>query len=115
MTLTLDDLQSHIVRFVSSTSTHITIGYMAPLRLIVTNGRTDGRMDRHFSHMLTGHLLQSKEDLKMAVRLDGDPITPPFQVLKIIGTTEHLQMGQMFPRNLSHLQIAKRSYRSNFQ
>ena len=74
LTLTLDDLQSHIVRFASSTSIHITIGYIAPLSLIVTNERmdgrtdgwTDGRMDRHFSHMLIGHLLQSKDDLNMA-------------------------------------------------
>ena len=68
LTLTLDDLQSHIVQFLSSTSIHITTGYMVPLGLIVTNGRTDGwtdgRMDRHFSHMLIGHLLQSKDDLK---------------------------------------------------
>ena len=63
LTLTLDDLQGHIVRFVSSTSIHITIRYMAPLSLIVTNGRTAGRMDGHFSHMLIGHLLQSKDDL----------------------------------------------------
>ena len=40
LTLTLDDLESHIVRFVSSTSIHITIDHMAPLSLIV-DGRTD--------------------------------------------------------------------------
>ena len=53
LTLTLDDLHSHIVRFVSSTSIHITIGYMAPLSLIVTNGRTDGRTDGQafFAHV----------------------------------------------------------------
>ena len=62
LTLILVDLQSHIVRFVSLTSIHITIGNMAPLSLIVTNG---GRMDRHFSHMLIGHLLQSKDDLNI--------------------------------------------------
>ena len=45
LTLTLDALQSHIVRFVSSTSIHISIGYMAQLSLIVTNGRTDGWID----------------------------------------------------------------------
>ena len=77
LTLTLDDLRSHIVRFVSSTSIHITIGYMAPLSLIVT----DGRMDRHFSHMLTGHLLQSKDDLI---------ITPASSTLKLSYFITHL-------------------------
>ena len=67
LTLTLDNLQNHIVQFVSSTSIHITIGYMALLSMIVTNGRTDGRVDRHFSHMLIGHLLQSKDDLNIGI------------------------------------------------
>ena len=61
--LNLDDVQGHIVRFVSLTSIHITIGYTAPLSLIVTIGRTDG----HFSHIVIGHLLQSKDDLKMVI------------------------------------------------
>ena len=53
LTLTLDGLRSHIVRFVSSTSIHITIGYKAPLSLIVTNGRPDGRTDGQtfFTHV----------------------------------------------------------------
>ena len=50
LTLTLDDLQSHIVRFVSSTSIHITIGYMAPLSLIATIGRTEGQT--FFTHVI---------------------------------------------------------------
>ena len=44
LTLTLDDLESHIIRFVSSTSIHITIVHMAPLSLIVNR-----RTDRHLS------------------------------------------------------------------
>ena len=53
LTLIFDDLRSHIVRFVSLTSIHITIGYMAPLSLIVTNGRTDGGTDGQifFTHV----------------------------------------------------------------
>ena len=46
LTLTLDDLESHIVRSVSSTSIHITIVHMAPLRLIV-NGRAGGQTFFH--------------------------------------------------------------------
>ena len=72
--LNLDDVQGHIVRFVSLTSIHITIGYTAPLSLIVTIGRTDGRMDRHFSHMLLGHLLQSKDDLKIIRELNSSSL-----------------------------------------
>ena len=66
LTLTLDDLQSHIVRFASSTSIHITIGYIAPLSLIVTNERTDGRTDGQtfFTHV-NGSFLQSEDDLKI--------------------------------------------------
>ena len=48
LTLNLEALESHIVRFVSLTSIHITIVHMALLSLIV-NGRTDGRADRHLS------------------------------------------------------------------
>ena len=40
LTLTLDDLEYYIVRFVSSTSIHSTIEHVAPLSFIV-NGRTD--------------------------------------------------------------------------
>ena len=49
----LDDLQRSIVRFVSSISLHITIGYMAPWSLIVSNVRTDGRTDGQtiFTHV----------------------------------------------------------------
>ena len=52
VTLTLDDLESHIGRFVSSTSIHTYIVYMGPLSLIVdgrTYGRTDGQtLDRFY-------------------------------------------------------------------
>ena len=44
LTLTLDDLEYYIVRFVSSTSIHSTIEHVAPLSFIV-NGRTYGRTD----------------------------------------------------------------------
>ena len=40
--LTFDDLESYIVRFVSSTSIHSIIEHVAPSSFIV-NGRTDGR------------------------------------------------------------------------
>ena len=46
LTLTLDDLENRIVRFVSSTSLQITLVHMAPLSLIV-NGRTDGQTYFH--------------------------------------------------------------------
>ena len=42
LTLTSDDLDSHIVAHVLSTSTNITYWLVATLRLIV-DGRTDGR------------------------------------------------------------------------
>ena len=51
VTLTLDDLENHIVRFVSST---LFIVHMAPLSSIV-NGRTVRRTDM-FPPMSTGHL-----------------------------------------------------------
>ena len=54
LTLTLDDLESHIVGFLSSTSIHISMVHMAPLSLIV-NGQTDGRTNI-FPPMSTGHL-----------------------------------------------------------
>ena len=50
LTLTSDDLESHIVAHVLSTSTNITYWLVATLRLIVdgrTDGRTDARMDGH--------------------------------------------------------------------
>ena len=42
LTLTFDDLETDIVRFVSSTSIHSTIDHVAQLSFIV-NGRTDAR------------------------------------------------------------------------
>ena len=42
VTLTFDDLEIYIVRFVSLTSIHSTIDHVALLSFIV-NGRTDGR------------------------------------------------------------------------
>ena len=51
LTLTLDDLESHISRFVSSTSIHTYIVYMGALSLIVdvrTDGRTDGHQERFY-------------------------------------------------------------------
>ena len=48
LTSTSDDLESHIVAHVLSTSTNITYWYVATLRLIVdglTDGRTDGWTD----------------------------------------------------------------------
>ena len=50
VTLTLDDLESHIVAHVLSTSKNITHWLVATLRLIV-DGRTDGWADM-FSLML---------------------------------------------------------------
>jgi len=52
LTLTSDDLESHIVVNVSSTLTNATIWFVAALSLIVDVRRTDGRMyvrtDGHF-------------------------------------------------------------------
>ena len=48
LTLTFDDLESGITRFVSLSPIHTYIVYMGPLSLIVdgrTYGRTDGRTD----------------------------------------------------------------------
>jgi len=47
LTLTSDDLESHIVMNVSSTLTNSTIWVVAALCLIV-DVRTDGRTDGHF-------------------------------------------------------------------
>jgi len=51
LTLTSDDLESHIVVNVSSTLTNTTIWFVAALCLIVdvrTDGRTYVQMDGHF-------------------------------------------------------------------
>ena len=48
LTLTLDDFEYYIVRFVSSTSIHSTIEHVAPLSFIV-KGRTDVRTDGHLN------------------------------------------------------------------
>ena len=45
LTLTSDDLESYIVRFVSSTSIQRYMVHMAPLQMSWTDGRTDGRTD----------------------------------------------------------------------
>ena len=45
LTLTSDDLESHIVVNVSSTLTNTTIWFVAALSLIVDIRRTYGRMD----------------------------------------------------------------------
>ena len=47
LTLTSDDLESHIFVNVSSTQTNSTIWFVAALSLIV-DVRTDGRTDGHF-------------------------------------------------------------------
>ena len=47
LTLTSDDLESHIVANVSLTLTNATIWFMAALSLIV-DVRTDGWTDGHF-------------------------------------------------------------------
>ena len=47
LTVTLDDLESHIVVNVSSTLTNTTIWFVAALCLIV-DVWTDGRTDGHF-------------------------------------------------------------------
>ena len=63
LTLTSDDLESHIVMNVSSTLTNTTIWFVAALSLIVdvrTYVRTDGRT---FLPVLLGHLWG--DDLKM--------------------------------------------------
>ena len=49
LTLTLDDLEYYIVRFVSSTSIHSTTDHVAPVSFVM-NGRTD------ISTVLLGHL-----------------------------------------------------------
>ena len=59
-TLTLDDLESHIVRFVSSTSIHITIVHMVLLSSIV-NGRMDGQTSFHQCQQVI--FAKSKDDL----------------------------------------------------
>jgi len=62
LTLTSDDLESHIVVNVSATLTNTTIWFVTALCLIVdvrTDGRTDGRT---FLPGLLGHL--SGNDLK---------------------------------------------------
>ena len=49
LTLTLDDLDTYINRFVSSSPIHTYIVYMGALSLIVdlrTDGRTDGHLHR---------------------------------------------------------------------
>jgi len=63
LTLTLDDLESHVVVNVSSTLTNTTIWFVAALCLIVdvwtyrwTDVRTDGRMD-----IFTGFIRSSQE------------------------------------------------------
>ena len=71
LTLTLDDLHSHIVRFVSSTSIHITIGYMAPLSLIVTNGRTDDKT--FFTHVNRSSFAKQRWPKKCG-RTDGNRV-----------------------------------------
>ena len=58
LTLTSDDLESHMVVNVSSTLTNSTIWFVAALSLIV-DVRTDGRTDvyvRTFLPGLLGHL-----------------------------------------------------------
>jgi len=58
LTLTSDDLESHIVVNVSSTLTNSTTWFLAALYLIVdvhTHGRTDGRMD-----IFTGFIRSSR-------------------------------------------------------
>jgi len=56
LTLTSDDLESHIIMNVSSTLTHSTIWFVAALSLIV-DGRTDVRTDgQTLLPGLLGHL-----------------------------------------------------------
>ena len=64
LTLTSDDLESHIVAHILSTSTNITYQLVATLRLIVdgrTDGRTDGRMNGHVFTNGMSHLCSSAE------------------------------------------------------
>ena len=61
LTLTLDDLESHIVMNVSSTLTNTIIWFVAALSLIV-NVRMDVRMDGHFYQV---YWVISGDDLKM--------------------------------------------------
>ena len=63
MTLTLNDLETYIIRFVSLSSIHTYIVYMGALSLIVdvrTYGRTDGQT---FGPVLSGQL--DRADLKI--------------------------------------------------
>ena len=60
LTLTSDDLETYISRFVSLSPIRTYIVYMGPLSLIV-DGRTDGRTD--IGPVLLGQL--DRADLKM--------------------------------------------------
>ena len=67
LTLTFDDLEAYIVRFVSSTSIHSTTDHVTPLSFTV-NGRTYTRTyvrtdGRTFHLVLLGHL--KKDDLNI--------------------------------------------------
>ena len=77
LTLTSDDLESHIVVNVSSTLTNTIIWFVAALCLIVDMRRADGwmygqtdvhRYGRTFLPGLLGHL--SRDDLKTNMRHD---------------------------------------------
>jgi len=59
LTLTSDDLESHIVVNVSSTLTNSTIWFVAALSLIVdvrTDDHTDGQTDGHFTGFIRSSL-----------------------------------------------------------
>ena len=66
LTLTLDDLETYVIRFVSLSPIHTYIVYMGPLSLVVdvrTDGRTDVRTDgQTFGPVLSGQL--DRADLK---------------------------------------------------
>jgi len=55
LTLTSDDLESHIIVNVSSTLTNTTVWFVAALSLIV-DVRTDGRADGHFTGFIRSSL-----------------------------------------------------------
>ena len=89
LTLTSDDLESHIIMNVSSTLTNTTIWFVAALCFIV-DVRTDGRT---FLLGLLGH--PSGDDLKSGKRHDSFVRWPMCQLGLVMTTTKllHAEAG----------------------
>jgi len=92
LTMTLDDLESHIVVNVSSTLTNSTIWFVAALRLIVdvrTDVRTYGRTD-----IFSGFIMSSRRRWPKDGRIDQIPLAATTYVInntqrKEIPETQH--------------------------